>query len=149
MQVILKYILIFFAASFVGWLWEWIIPNGTIHYDTFMSATCHYSIGLFWNLSNFCNRLPFLSLYGFCAGLTVMLTDYLGAGWMSTLLCTCITSFWECTFGWIGVHIFQQYDLWCYPDHWFPLCDKKISLLTSCIWAIFIRIYQWLVTEHR
>lgn len=120
----LKYIIIFFIFSILGWIYEYVL------FDR------HKSDDLTKKLFNI--NLPILQLYGL--GGVVLLLIYENTGDYSMVLkliiAAIILNSMECICGLISYNFFG-YQLWKYGDNMIPMCSGYISLVAG-LWWVFL-----------
>ena len=120
----LKYIIIFFIFSILGWIYEYILfkrdkPDGITN-----------------KLFNI--KLPILPLYGL-GGMILLFIYERTKGYpmfWRVFVAAIIINLMECTFGLLSCR-FYGYQTWKYDDSMIPLCHGYISIITG-IWWYFL-----------
>jgi uncharacterized membrane protein len=122
-----NYIIIFFACSFLGWLYESILNKRPVY----MKLSDKYEI-----------KLPILNAYGIVAVILFILNKYMKHIniYLRAFIYTIICTFSECIIGKIS-YLINKNSVWVYPDFYHPTCDGYVSLYASVIWYLLIFIF--------
>ena len=129
---LLRLIIIFIIASFLGWVYEYLLFHN-YEYDKVSKKL--------FNIN-----LPLLPIYG----LGVLILILIGKGlnnysiWMKTIVAFIVLNLMECLMGYVSYN-FHGYQTWKYNDD-YTLCRGYISLKTGLWWTIlsflFFFIYK-------
>jgi|LakMenE01Jun11ns_1017448.scaffolds.fasta_scaffold9164560_1 uncharacterized membrane protein len=119
----LKYIVIFFLFSFIGWLYEYTIFNKK------------KPDGITKKLFNI--NLPILPIYGFGGIILLLIHDYFEGYpiFIKIIFATIILNIMECIAGLLS-YKFYGYQTWNYNNKLIPICNGYISLGSAFVWMI-------------
>lgn len=130
MSNMLKYVIMFLMASYIGWLYEFVffgrrLPDGVTHRIFGVS-------------------LPILPVYGIAYLIIDQINWFAGPWYIKALIGTVIINLFECVVGLLSKQ-FYGYHTWKYDGC--VMCDGYVSLTSGLWWTILITMYYFATND--
>ena len=132
----MNYIRLFILASFIGWVYEYLLTKERPH-STDLESILQYK------------NVPLLTIYGTCTLMVMIIYDYLECNvCFKILISAMMVTVAECIIGKISYKINRR-KMWCYPNSYIACCDGFISVKATFIWTICISVLYVVCDMYR